>query len=40
MSIHGSKVGISIDGRYNKNSLFGWYWFEARNLEKVKANDD
>jgi len=35
MSIHGSKVGISIDGRYNKNSLFGWYWFEARNLERV-----
>ena len=34
-SISGNSVGVIIDGKYNKHSKFGWYWFDVECIEKV-----
>lgn len=34
--ISGNKIGILIDNKYNKNSKFGWYWFEPECLMKIE----
>ena len=34
-SISGNSVGIIVDGKYNKYSQFGWYWFNVECIEKV-----
>ena len=39
-AISGNSVGIIIDGKYNKHSQFGWYWFDSECIEKVKANEN
>lgn len=33
-TISGNSVGVVIEGKYNKHSQFGWYWFNAECIEK------
>lgn len=35
-AISGNSVGIIVDGKYNKHSQFGWYWFNSECIEKIK----
>lgn len=34
-SISGNRVGVIVDNKYNKNSKFGWYWFDSECIEKI-----